>query len=266
MLFIVIAGIVAALSWPATASGLDYSQQDKWDGICQTGLWQSPINIRTDNLTPLRTPGSPSMVFNWNHSPSGIFKNNGHTVIFTPNYGQPTAYTTTHLGQYKLEQVHMHWGENDGVGSEHRINGEQASLEIHFVHKKVWAPRQNEYLVVAIMADAGSERDYSGFSYLSPNNIRTYNAQVYTQLPFYMFLPPRSHSYYHYVGSLTTPGCDETVQWFVMKDRITVPRTYLAQLRSVHKDYAGNWLQFNYRDPQPLSCRFVLHHEDPQCQ
>ena len=268
MRFIVIFGIVATLRWPATDSGsasFDYSHQDKWGGICQTGLRQSPINIRTDNLTPLQTPGSPSMVFNWKHSPSGIFKNNGHTVIFTPNHGQPAAYTTTYLGQYRLVQVHMHWGENDGVGSEHRINGEQASLEIHFVHKKVSAPRPNEHLVVAIMADAGSERDNSGFSYLPLDNIFPYNGQINTQVPFHMFLPPRSHSYYHYAGSLTTPGCAEMVQWFVMKDRITVPRTYLAQLRSV-KDSEGNMLQFNYRDPQPLSCRSVLHHEDSHCQ
>ena len=261
-------GILALLIGIETVSGTqsyDYFHQDKWGGQCQTGLRQSPINIRTDNLTPLRA-SAPNIVFHWNHSPIGMLQNNGHTVQFTPNDGQPVAYTETFLGQYQLKQAHMHWGENDVVGSEHRINGEQASLEIHFVHKKVAPPNQNEHLVVAIMADAGSERDDSVFDYLPLHNIQRYNAQIHTNLPYDLILPPRSHSYYYYVGSLTTPKCSESVQWFVMKDRITVPRSYLARLRTMHKDTAGNWLQFNYRDPQPLNCRFVFHHENPVCQ
>ena len=188
---------------------------------------------------------------------------------FTPNYRgkQTAAYTKTFLGRYELKTAHMHWGENDGVGSEHRINGEQASLEIHFVHQKVAPPNQYEDLVVAVMADAGSERDDSVFHYLPLYDIRRYNAAIEIKhLPYYLFLPPKSHSYYYYVGSLTTPKCDEPVRWFVMKDRITVPRSYLVLLRAMYKDTAGNCLKFNYRDPQPLNCRPVYHHEHPVCQ
>ena len=165
-------GIVALLIGIEAASGtqsFDYSHQDKWEGQCQTGLRQSPINIRTDNLTPLPDSVQNNLVFDWHHWPHGELQNTGHTVQFTPDYrdGQTAAYTKTFLGRYELKTAHMHWGENDGVGSEHRINGEQASLEIHFVHKKVAPPYQNEYLVVAVMADAGSERDNSVFKYLA---------------------------------------------------------------------------------------------------
>ena len=260
-------GFLALLIGVATASGTqpyDYFNQDKWDGECQTGLGQSPINIRTDNLTPLPV-SAPNIVFHWNYLPSGILQNNGHTVKFTPNNGQPVAYTNTFFGQYRLVEAHMHWGENDGVGSEHRINGEQASLEIHFVHMKVTPPNQNQHLVVAVMADAGSERYDSIFNNLPLHKIQRYNAPIHTNLPYYLFLP-RSYSYYYYFGSLTTPKCSERVEWFVMKDRITVPRSYLAQLRTMHKDTAGHCLQFNYRDPQPLNCRHVYHHENSVCQ
>ena len=134
------------------------------------------------------------------------------------------------------------------------------------MHKKVAPPYQNEYLVVAVMADAGSERDNSVFKYLHLHNIQRYsdNAKIYTVLPYYLFLPP-NHSYYYYVGSLTTPtpDCGEPVQWFVMKDRITIPRLYLSHLRTM-QDTAGHSLQFNYRDPQPLNCRRVFHRE--MCQ
>ena len=252
--------VIAALCKAATASGSEsysYNHQDKWGSYCQTGTYQSPVNIWTNDLS--RNPDTINLAFEWNYWLSGVFHNNGHTVKFTPNQGQPAIHTRTHHGQWKLLQVHMHWGENDGIGSEHRINGEQASLEIHFVHEHTG---HKAHAVVALMADAGSESSSSVFRFLSLKSVLQYNERINTVLPLNDFLPI-DRSYYFYEGSLTTPGCDQLVQWFVLKDRITVPRSYLRQLRTVRKDTAGSLLRFNYRDPQPLLCRSVYEHDDP---
>lgn len=38
----------------------------------------------------------------------------------------------------------------------------------------------------------------------------------------YLLLPKDHTTYYRYQGSLTTPGCQESVIWFIMTERLTV--------------------------------------------
>lgn len=40
-------------------------------------------------------------------------------------------------------------------------------------------------------------------------------------IPF-LFLPKDHTSYYHYDGSLTTPGCQESVMWFILSDKLSI--------------------------------------------
>ena len=75
---------------------------------------------------------------------------------------------------------------------------------------------------------------------------------------------PENLDYYYYEGSLTTPPCSETVQWFVLKERITVPEAYLEQLREVEETEEGDLLEFNFRMPQALAGRVVLEHEEEE--
>ena len=69
---------------------------------------------------------------------------------------------------------------------------------------------------------------------------------------------PNNRGYYFYEGSLTTPDCDEIVQWFVFKHTIEVPQAYLDDLRNIEMDGDGNLLTFNFRDTQNLNNRQVL--------
>ena len=251
--------LLTTLCGCATASSapFSYDHQDRWsDAICHSGTFQSPVNIRTEDLR--RDSRTQNLFLDYPPLLSGSVMNNGHAVQFTPDSYQQTGYINTHLGKYRLLQMHMHWGENNGVGSEHRINGEQASLEIHFVHESVSG---YGHVVIAVMADAGSESDSSIFNKFPLRDIMNYNAiRTIYSLQIHQFFPA-DRSYYYYEGSLTTPGCDQTVNWFILKDRIIVPRSFLVQLRKL-KDSHGNKLEFNYRDPQQLYCRKVYEHED----
>ena len=55
----------------------------------------------------------------------GNFINNGHTLRFNPNDDQTFTIKGGPLSEeYKLAQLHFHWGRNSSVGSEHTIDGQ----------------------------------------------------------------------------------------------------------------------------------------------
>ena len=92
---------------------------------------------------------------------------------------------------------------------------------------------------------------------LDASRIQDENGSIHvTGFSFDSFLPS-NRDYYFYMGSLTAPLCDENVAWFIMKDTITVPGSYLDQLRDVIGDDGNRPLTYNFRDPQELGDRVV---------
>ena len=86
---------------------------------------------------------------------------------------------------------------------------------------------------------------------------------------------------YHYEGSLTSPGCNEIVQWIVMDQPLYVlrrslvsanlfvrenlqntPKKQYFQLRVLRRnvDHDGNALADNYRPTQALNSRVVNYY------
>ena len=60
---------------------------------------------------------------------------------------------------------------------------------------------------------------------------------------------------YHYKGSLTTPNCDEGVQWFVNSQPILISAKSLASLRSLINGGHGDGIS---RKTQPLNGRRII--------
>ena len=56
-----------------------------------------------------------------------------------------------------------------------------------------------------------------------------------------------------YAGSLTTPGCSEGVEWYVMLDTNSVAPQQVLQFAQYGT--GGRTLSQNSRDPQPLNGR-----------
>lgn len=54
--------------------------------------------------------------------------------------------------------------------------------------------------------------------------------------------------YYHFMGSLTTPGCGEGVKWIVLKDPIEASPAQVQQFRSVFAKNARPVQSLNGRD------------------
>lgn len=188
-----------------SCSSFDYHYQHAWGpshiygSVCTTGKEQSPINIRTDAV--IKSSVMQTLRFGgWNIRRNGLLQNNGHTLNFESAVAGRAAFTITHNGKYQVMGVHMHWGENDGVGSEHRINGEQASLEIHFVHRNLATSNtaRNAYAVVAIMAEAGSEvgNTHHSSPWKTLRVLSTPGSNTNAYLTYSDLLPKNDYSYY----------------------------------------------------------------------
>lgn len=243
-----------------TAEGVFfYDAQGEWPGVCNTGRKQSPVNIVTANVTANSALSELNFNGGWTTPTSGKFKNLGTTVQFSPT-STTAGFSVTFLGDYDLQQFHMHWGATSGTGSEHLINGEQSEVEIHFVHFKrgeTDATRSDYAAVIGVLADVEDVPVTGIWAQLNVRAIQSNTSSPVnvTGLVFNNLLPS-NRSYYYYPGSLTTPDCNEIVRWFVLSERITVPLAFVQRLRMVQQSN-GQPLTLNYRNAQPLNGRTV---------
>ena len=226
-------------------------------------MMQSPINIVDGDASI--DPSLVSLKFNgeWSENTTGTFKNVGNTVQFNPTT-PGSATVTNHRGTYLFQQFHLHWGPSTGTGSEHTFNGVQSEAEIHFVHMKKdeTDDTQRDYLaVIGVLADVQEGVAISGpWAKMNVTAIQS-NASIPLDVSGIVLeeLLPKNWSYYSYQGSLTTPPYSETVQWFVMKEKISIPSAFLEQLKKV-QGRDGGAIKSNFRVLQPLGNRVVSTH------
>lgn len=102
------------------------------------GKKQSPINIDPSHVTKWSFPALNFNKFDITPNNSEL-KNNGHTVVVTMDFEDiPTVSGGPLNGTYKFSQFHFHWGDNDTLGSEDKINNKSFPVELHmvFYHSK----------------------------------------------------------------------------------------------------------------------------------
>lgn len=205
---------------------LDYQQQNTWQVI--GGQKQSPINL----ITSQARAAAPQAQLTFNYQPHAIKAHNsgnGLEVFFagTANLNQREFNTT---------QFHIH------TPSEHQLDGKSFAGEIHFVHQA----NNGALAVVAAFLSLGEAAPFL------QSVIDNWQAPADFELPLNQVLKDNP-SYYHYLGSLTTPPLTETVEWYVLTEPISISAEQLAFLSDL-KDH-------NNRGLQPLNDRPILYHE-----
>lgn len=199
------------------------------------GLKQSPINIINID-TKIDEALRPLEIYYSNDVKIHDVNNNGHTIQYNFEKGD---YLILNDEKYNLKQIHFH------EASEHTINGVRYPLEMHMVHLS----EDDKIAVLGIMAIEGESSEPFTFleHYLPihPGETITINSKFDLNLNL-----PKNKDYYTYLGSLTTPPCSETVQWFIFKDPISIS---LEQVKLLKVLMPLN----NYRIEQPLNNRVV---------
>ena len=224
--------------------------------------WETRVVSLQSTSQVRRTSRIGRLHFNsaFSHGIRGEFENTCQNVEFTPD-ASVNAVVDTPAGRYKFEQFHFHWGRINGEGSEHLVNGKAEEFEIHFVCKKIGHVNPgagDANAVISVRGEASRHHSIRGtFDKLDVSRVIKVHSSIRVRDIVMGDLLPSNRDYYYYEGSLTTPNCDETVQWFVLKHRIQVPYEYLEWLRMVEMDDQGNRLTFNYRRPQLLGARVI---------
>ena len=271
----------------------NYENQEAWGdlpGSASRGSSQSPIDILTKDIQSSGT--LPQLKFTeWTVPVSGTLQNKGHTIQFTQHAidSHPRMFHN-HKGAYVLRQFHFHWGECEARGSEHHIDGKQYEAELHIVHTKEGSTSKTSSDACSVIAvfcqvdnatadvkepdcnqdsppgkkqkleDQNPEQKLDDIVWKLldiPEQMGKGESIDVTQIR-YSDLLPKNLDYYYYEGSLTTPPCSEVVQWFVLKEAIKIPASFLSKLRQIQTGEEGKVCSSNFRDVQPLNGRQVL--------
>lgn len=171
-----------------------------------------------------------------------------------------TATNTTckvHRGDrtYALLQFHLH------MPSEHTLSGKSLDAEAHFVHQEVGG---DELLVIGMFLsqthDSNTQsQDQHPWLDTVWNSVASVNATVQVAHSYADLLSEKMHegSVFNYAGSLTTPPCTESVDWWVLKTPLFASKTSLetfkSQLATLEATDGGN----GARPVQPLHGRQI---------
>ena len=182
---------------------------DRWaelapdNKLCAVGTRQSPIDIRDGIAVDLE-----KIAFDYRASGFTV-QDTGHTVQVNV---APGNGLTVMGRRYELVQVHFH------RPSEERVNGRQFDMVAHLEHKDA----QGRLAIVAVLLERGPDDKpqpliQSVWANLPLERGEALAAQGQIDLTQ---LLPANRGYYTYMGSQTTPPCQEGVLWMVMRQPV----------------------------------------------
>ncbi|CAJ1080979.1 carbonic anhydrase-like [Xyrichtys novacula] len=233
------------------------------------GTRQSPIDIVTQNAQG--DANLTNFAFTNYDNTDGLVKieNTGMTVKVGLKSGLQVSGGNL-PETFDSLQFHLHWGNGVSTpGSEHTVNGKRYPMELHIVNSKS-SLNGNTTLAVAdsegLAALGFFIEEMSGNATNMPaswHNLTSYLASIPHQGDSASIAPGFSlndliagvdtSQYYRYLGSLTTPNCNEAVIWTVFKDTIKVSSDIINLFSTtVRIDNATSPFMVNvYRNVQP---------------
>ncbi|KAK2828198.1 hypothetical protein Q5P01_019232 [Channa striata] len=230
------------------------------------GLRQSPINIVTSKVHVNRAL-PPFNFIGHTDTINVTVENKGHSVHFV----LPLSVGLTGgalPGHYRAAQFHFHWGGNGRPGSEHTIDGERLPMELHIVHIKEpyssLSEAEHDMAGIALLAFLFEETTddhphldtvIAALGQVQNNGSSTViqNFRLSDVIPSAKDL----HSYYRYVGSMTTPGCEQAVAWTVFQKTLSISSRQLGAICRQCRFWTGQPMTDIFRPTQPLDGRVV---------
>lgn len=247
--------VLFARFWSSEGLEWTYRDMSAWKDVgdaeankCDLEGSQSPIDITIDATTSAPSQ-YPALTIKYGESWDGTcgstvkqFTNEHTWVVEFPNGAGACSRNETNpdyphvvwMGKnYFLYQFHYR------APSEHTFDGIYTDMEAHHVHKAA----DGQALIIAVNLKVGEEnaflKQYWGTFPLKPkaeSDDSTVKAASEvpawtTRLPYETFFP-ESKSYFHYMGSFTTPPCTPNTAWILLRDTVTMSEAQLVAYRS----------------------------------
>lgn len=243
-------------AWDYNNAGRDWSHSSN---VCN-GKRQSPIDI---NLNPTVNCSTRGITVEFTDDdiktkidPDHAMKVSGEFATLWLRQGDDTL-------EYKALQFHMH------TPSEHTINGKYYDAEVHIVFEIVSDDKDktdNTLTVLGFLFDHVTEEENTFFKdwNLSGNMDKEFNMNLDSIKDYVK--SETIDEYYNYLGSLTTPKCNEIVNWFVFKNALNISLEQKNLLHSYYKEntnHAGS--NGNNREVQDLNGREITSGSLSKC-
>jgi carbonic anhydrase len=241
----------------------DYRSVDKWATEFDqcAGKSQSPIDVTPPALNDT-VADNAKLKLNFKALGERVMSNNGHSLQVDGDFGTFELPRTT----YNAIQWHMHFP------SEHTVDGKQYSGEIQIVFQKPESTGPADLAYVSILLDAVEDDEY----WKEIQGIKT--TEILASRPFFdnlgfgsllrnmpnisdpvtlpkdvdlnVFSAALQGHYAHYHGSVATPPCVETAEWYVMLKPVEVSFGVVQEFMAVFPDG-------NSRPVQARNLRYV---------
>ncbi|EPB80164.1 hypothetical protein ANCCEY_00719 [Ancylostoma ceylanicum] len=215
--------------------------------MCTAGQMQSPVNIDPAQL--LFDPHLGRISIDDVYL-EGTFENIGQLPIITIN--ETLSKTSINITggpalpyKYRLHQISVHFGQPDGErGSEHTVDRVRFPAEVQLLaynidlytnySQAVTQPRG--LLAIAVIVDIGGVTEVALRRLTVASQSITYKGMKTTLRKLHPAgLLPKTNHYVTYEGSLTIPGCHETVTWIIMNNPIYITREDLQIWNELQK-------------------------------
>jgi len=232
-----------------------------WPGICLTGQAQSPINIETAKAKCVRHGEADAKAYriDFHYFPALNLSmtHNGNVLKVIGNLGFVTIGGCNPCDgqQYWVKQFNFHTPSEHTFDASPQKTG-QRTMELRIVHQKQGSTGLNDLVVVAvqfyIQPDGGFPNwflDNINWNWAPKSKGQSNSIQGAVDL---RRLKEAFHGeYYSYKGSLTTPPCTESVQYFVMKNPLGITKEQAAVIQNIFG-------KGNARPVQPVNNREVV--------
>ncbi|HEY6337075.1 MAG TPA: carbonic anhydrase family protein [Candidatus Sulfotelmatobacter sp.] len=194
---------------------------DSWGGVCKTGHTQSPVDITKTEKLPSLAP----LEFHYQAADLDMVNDCNHYLIkvrFPEN-----QWFKVSRKPYRLSEIDFHEpGEN-------AVKGKRSPMSLQLVHVSPEAT----FLIIEVPVVAGKENPVIKSLWEHIPELGKENVTPGVKMNP-MDLLPADHGYYSYRGSLTKPGCNEGVLWFVLKDPIEMSQEQIDEYKKHYHNTA----------------------------
>jgi len=203
-----------------------------WEGVCNTGHMQAPIDLTNPQMVPI--PPLPPLEFKY--QPANLdMVNDCNKYEIKARFPQ-NQWLKVNRKPYRLSEIDFHEpGEN-------AVNGVRPPMSMLMVHLSPEAT----VLVIEVPVVVGKENPVikTMWEHIPKGGKESVVEGVKINAAD---LIPADHGFYRFPGSLTTPICNEGVQWFLMKHPVEMSAAQIAEYKKYYHDTA--------RPLQPLNKR-----------